>query len=481
MQLAYTATQIRAAEKIALAGAADGVLMSRAARAVADAAYRGLRPPRPGRSAVLLVGGGNNGGDALYAGALLRRRSVAVTAVLADPDRAHAGGLAALRRAGGRVIAAGSARCEHLIGRAEVIIDGLVGIGARPPLKAPLDRLVTLANSSPALRVAVDIPSGIDPDSGRADGAAFHADLTVTIGGIKTGLLLSEHAGQVRLAAIGMDPADYGIGPDIAAITAADLAALLPEPGPRDNKYSQGVTAVVAGSAHYPGAALLAVGGAVRMRPGLVRYIGPQAAAVVARWPEAVLRGDIAEAGQVQAWVVGPGMGVDGAALRKLREVLAAPAPALVDADGLTLLAGAPALLAARRGRVTVLTPHAGEFTRLFPDLDQADRLAATRAAAARSGAIVLLKGHRTVVAAPDGRAHITLSGSPYLATAGSGDVLSGMAGALLATGMDPLTAVALAAHVHGVAGQLAADARDAGAGALLDLIGQVPAAVRPM
>lgn len=472
MKLSYTAAQIRAAEQITLAGAADGVLMSRAARAVADAVYERLRSPRPGRSAVLLVGPGNNGGDALYAGALLRRRSIAVTAVLADPDRAHPGGLAALRRAGGRVLTADSPRCERLIERADVIIDGLVGIGARPPLRPPMDRLVTLAARSPARRVAVDIPSGIDPDTGRADGPAFAADLTLTIGGLKTGLLLADQAGEVRLAPIGMDPAGCGIRPDAAVITAADLPGLVREPGPRDDKYTQGVTAVVAGSARYPGAALLAVGGAVRMRTGLVRYIGPQAGAVVRRWPEAVVPPDIAAAGRVQAWVAGPGMGVDGGALARLRDVLASPAPVLVDADGLTLLAGAPALLAARRDRVTVLTPHAGEFARLFPDLDPADRLASVRAAAARSGAIVLLKGYRTVIAAPDGAARITMTGSPYLATAGSGDVLAGMAGALLATGVDPLDAVAAAAHIHGLAGQLAADTRSAGAGALPDLIG---------
>jgi hydroxyethylthiazole kinase-like uncharacterized protein yjeF len=167
-------------------------------------------------------------------------------------------------------------------------------------------------------------------------------------------------------------------------------------------------------------------------------------------------------------------MGTDGAALSALRDVLATDVPVLVDADALTLLAQAPSLLAdrARRGMTTVLTPHAGEFARLFPDLDpagHAGRIAAVRAAAARCGAVVLLKGHRTVIARPDGEAFVNMSGSPYLATAGSGDVLSGLAGALLSAGLDGLTAAALAAFRHGRAGERAAAVGHAGASALLD------------
>ena len=167
-------------------------------------------------------------------------------------------------------------------------------------------------------------------------------------------------------------------------------------------------------------------------------------------------------------------MGTDGAAFARLREVLDAEEPVLVDADGLTLLAGAPGLLAARvrRGGATVLTPHAGEFARLFPDLDPAQRLASARAAAARSGVTVLLKGHRTVIAAPDGRTAINLTGSGWLATAGSGDVLSGLLGSVLATGLDPFTAAVVAAHVHGRAGERAEASGRAGAQALWDYLG---------
>jgi len=472
----YTAAQIRAAEQVALARVGDPALMARAARAVADAVTARMPSPVPGRRAVLLVGAGNNGGDALYAGATLRRRGMAVTAVLAVPDRAHPGGLAALRRAGGRVVTADHRDVPALLGRADAVLDGLVGLGAKPPLRSPMDRLVEMAARAHGWQIAVDVPSGVDPNTGRVDGPAFRADVTITVGGMKTGLLLAdEFAGEVLLAPIGMDPAQLAPeeGHDAIVVTDSDARTLLPQPTASDDKYSQGVVGIVAGSAQYPGAAILSVGGAVRLRPGLVRYAGPQAAAVLQRWPEVVAADEPREAGRVQAWVVGPGMGTDGAALARLRDVLAGDEPVLVDADGLTLLAQNPALLAdrRRRSRCTVLTPHAGEFARLFGDLDPADRVRSVRAAAVRSGAVVLLKGHRTVVADPSGALAINTSGSPWLATAGSGDVLSGLAGSLLAAGLDPLLAAAVAAHLHGRAGERAAVAGRPGASALLDLL----------
>lgn len=474
MRHTYTTAQIRAAERFHLARTTPGTLMRRAARAVADTVAARMPSPVPGRGAVLLVGAGNNGGDALFAGADLRRRGMAVTALLADPARAHPAGLAALRRAGGRVLAAGSGSVPPpivtLLARADAIVDGLVGLGATPPLRPAAAALVAAANAVDGWRIAVDLPSGIDPDTGCERGAVFRADVTVTFGGMKTGLLFAGAAGLVEVAEIGMVPDSA----DAAVLTDDDAARLTPRPGVADDKFSLGVTGVVAGSARYPGAALLSVGGTVTARPGLVRYAGPCAADVVRRWPEVVAAPDFSQAGRVQAWVAGPGMGTDGAALATLRDVLATDVPVLVDADGLTVLAQAPSLLAgrARRGSTTVLTPHAGEFARLFPDLDPAGpggRLAAVRGAAARCGAVVLLKGHRTTVANPDGDAFVNTSGSPYLATAGSGDVLSGLAGALLSAGLDGLTAAALAAHLHGRAGERAAAAGHAGASALLD------------
>jgi hydroxyethylthiazole kinase-like uncharacterized protein yjeF len=480
---AYTAAQIRAAESIALARLGESVLMSRAARAVADAVLSRLASPVPGRRVALLVGGGNNGGDALYAGALLCRRGCAVTAILAVPDRTHPAGRDALRSAGGRLVTSDEGRVGAVVRSADAVVDGLVGLGSRPPLRAPMDHLVGLAGSAPGWRVAVDLPSGVDADTGRTDGPAFAADLTVTIGAMKTGLLLADDlAGEIRVAPIGMDPGDLtpDAEPDVTALTESDVDALIPEPGADDDKFSSGVVGVTAGSTGYPGAAVLCTGASVYTRPGLVRYAGPQTTAVLARWPEVVAVDDPADAGRVQAWVVGPGMGTDGAALNRLRTVLAADVPVLVDADGLTLLYRTPSLLAERkrRGQVSLLTPHAGEFSRLFPDLDPIDRLTSVRAAAARTGAMVLLKGHRTVIATPDGRAAVNTVTSSWLATAGSGDVLSGVVGSLLAAGLEPLRAAALGAVLHGRAGQRAALAGHPGASALIPMLratGAVP------
>ena len=480
MLSAYTVAQLRSAERVVLSRVGEPTLMTRAAWAVAGAVLDRLPGPRPGRTVVLLVGSGNNGGDALYAGARLRRLGLAVFAVLTDPERAHAGGLSALLAAGGRVTPFADGVVTGLED-ADAIVDGLVGIGARPPLRAAAAALVERANAAVGLRVAVDLPSGVDPDTGRTDGPAFDADVTVSLGAATSGLLLADRTGELVVAGIGMAPGrdvDRQVtgDADLVAFDDADAALRIPAPGAESNKYSSGVLGVVAGSPKYPGAAVLCVGAAVNLRPGLVRFAGPRTDAVLARWPEVVAASSVVEAGQVQAWVVGPGMGTDGQALGRLRDVLDADEPVLVDADGLTLLAHQPWLLAgrARRGRSTVLTPHSGEFSRLFADLDPADRLGSARTAAARSGATVLLKGHRTVVADPSGRTAVNLSGSPALATAGSGDVLSGAIGSLLAAGLDAFTAAAVGAHLHGRAGELAEAAGRPGAQHLWDYLAPV-------
>lgn len=476
----YTAAQIRSAEEYHLTRTPAGALMRHAAWRVAARALEALRSPIPGRRAVLLVGRGNNGGDALFAGVLLRRRGVAVTALCLDAGAAHAQGIAGLRRAGGRVVdlhdrAAAPLRDTaqlHLQG-ADIIIDGVVGIGARPPLRPAAAELVGIANRSTATRLAIDVPSGMHPDTGRYDGPYFRADITVTLGAAKTGLFLAEEQTDIVIEPIGMLPRQEA---DAHLLLASDLAGLLPEPGPSDNKFSQGVTGVAAGSATYPGAALLCVSAAVATRPGLVRYLGPARPTVVRQWPEVIVSSSMDETGTVAAWAVGPGMGTDGGALRRLQEVVAADCPAVVDADGLTLLASNPHLLAARRSRElpTVLIPHTGEFARLFPDIDPAGpdgKLTAARRAAWRSGAVILLKGFRTVIAAPDGAAYVNANGTPHLATAGSGDVLTGVIAALLAAGVAPVQAAALGAFLHGRAGRRSAVDGRAGGSALVDYL----------
>ena len=470
MIYAYAVEQIRAVEKAALARDGDATLMRRASAAVALAVAERTPAPRPGTRVALLVGSGNNGGDALYAGAMLRGRGMAVTAVLLSPDKAHPAGLAALRRAGGRVHGHDDPGVGRLIDDADVIIDGVVGLAATPPLREPAAALIERANAGHALRVAVDLPSGIEPDTGRVSGPAFLADVTVTFGGIKIGLLLADaQTGTIVCDPIGMDMSPCP--PQLVAMTDGAVARLIPRPGPGADKFTGGLVGILAGSPGYPGAPVLCTGGAVRTRPGMVRYAGKQASAVLARWPEVVAADDPAKVGQVQAWVVGPGLGTDGAATSQLRWALSQDVPVLVDADGLTVLAQSPSLLADRKrtGRATVLTPHDREFARVFPDIDLSDRLAAVRAAAKVSGATVLLKGNRTLVASPDGQATVNLTGTSWLATAGSGDVLSGVIGSLLASGLTPLLAAAAGAHLHGRAGQRAEAAGEAGAQALWD------------
>ena len=454
---AYSVEQIRAVEAAALARDGDGTLMRRASHAIALVVAEHTPSPHPGRQVVLLVGSGNNGGDALYAGAFLRARGMRVTAILTDPDKAHQGGLKALHRSRGRLLQHNEPAVDGVIDNADVIIDGLVGLAAHPPLREGAADLVGKANASNALRVAVDLPSGIEPDTGQVRGVAFLADLTVTFGGIKTGLLVAdEQAGTIVSVPIGMEMTDQPA--DLIAMTDGSAQRLLPGPGPGGDKFTGGLVGIVAGSPGYPGAAVLCVGGAVRTRPGLVRYAGAQAAAVLAHWPEVVAAADPADAGKVQAWVIGPGLGTDGPSIALLRWVLNQDVPVLVDADGLTMLAALPSLLSVRRrtGNTTLLTPHDREFARVFPDIDLGDRLGAVRQAAKNSGATVLLKGHRTLIAEPGGQAAVNLTGSPWLATAGSGDVLSGVIGSLLATGLPPLIAAAAGAHLHGRAGERA-------------------------
>ncbi|SOD94025.1 NAD(P)H-hydrate dehydratase [Blastococcus haudaquaticus] len=470
----HTAAEVRSAEEPLLAATPPGALMQRAAAGLASVCVR-LLGRVYGRRVALLVGTGNNGGDALLAGARLAGRGARVTAVLLDPGRAHPDGLAALRRAGGRVVAGNGRSAATLVSRADLVLDGILGIGGRGGLRRDAADLAAAAADGTAVTVAVDVPSGIDADTGAVDGVAFPAMHTVTFGVVKVGLVVGEgrsHAGTVHLV-------DIGLGPHLPSATAfqltdADVAAGLSPPSGDDDKYSQGVVGVVAGSATYPGAGVLCTGAALRTRPGLVRYAGTAADGVRAAWPEAVVTdGRPADAGRVQSWVVGPGMGTGDDARSVLAEVLATDLPVLVDADALTLLAAEPDLVRGREG-ATVLTPHDREFARFGTEPGQ-DRVGAARRLAADLGCVVLLKGEATVVADADGTAFVNATGTPWLATAGTGDVLSGIVGALLAAGLPAAEAAAAGAHLHGRSGQLAAQHGPLLAG---DLVRRLPEAV---
>jgi ADP-dependent NAD(P)H-hydrate dehydratase / NAD(P)H-hydrate epimerase len=484
MRDAYSVSQVRAAEAALFALVPDGALMQRAAAGLASVCA-GLLRDGPGgvygARVVILAGTGDNGGDALYAGERLARRGASVSVVQAGP-RMHPGGAGALLNAGGRVIDVDAARSA--IGSADLIIDGMLGIGGKGGLREPYATLARLAASArDAITVAVDLPSGIDADTGAVAGPAVRADVTVAFGAIKPGLLIDPGAGQAGV----VEFVDIGLGPHLngppaaSAPQAGDIAALLPRPTPESDKYRRGVLGLLTGSDRYTGAAVLATGGAVHGGAGMVRLVTfPGAAAAVRQLHPEVVITELADdpsasssdsgprfpddVGRVQAWAAGSGMGTDDAAARRLAAVLATSLPVLIDADALTLLARHRELLP--RPAPTLITPHAGELGRLLgadPADIEARRLEHARRAADQLGVCVLLKGSTTVIAPPDGHDPVLVNttGTPWLATAGTGDVLAGLAGALLAQGLRPPQAAIAAAYLHGLAARLAARGPD--------------------
>ncbi|WP_265520664.1 bifunctional ADP-dependent NAD(P)H-hydrate dehydratase/NAD(P)H-hydrate epimerase [Oerskovia flava] len=541
---AWSVADVRAAEEPLLAAGVP--LMVRAAFALAtitarDLAHRrsvvapdgGRRDGRvTGARVVALVGAGNNGGDTLFAGAYLARRGVHVEAICTSA-RAHRDGLAALRRAGGTVTELVGAPDEHVdqpasqvplslpesverVLAADAVLDGLVGIGAAGPLRGRArDLVVAVLGALPdhprrPWVVAVDTPSGIGVDDGAVDGPVLPADRTVTFGAAKPGLLLPPAtylAGRGAVVDLGLD---LGSGLDRAAAPAAavvrleagDVAHLWVVPGTSDHKYTRGVVGVVAGTSTFPGAAVLATTAAIRTGAGMVRYLGPDDVArhVLAARPEAV-----PGPGRVQAWVLGPGVpasgdpgaagadgedpGVpdDGGQHDRFRAALSGTdggrVPAVVDA-------GALSLLPERCGPWVVLTPHAGELATLLRTRgEQVDRrgveaepLRWARRAHELTGATVLLKGSATVVVGPG--AVLAQADAPgWSATAGSGDILAGILGTLLAAHHDgvltepdlPARLAAAAALVHGRAAERATPG---GPVAALDVAHAVPAVV---
>jgi hydroxyethylthiazole kinase-like uncharacterized protein yjeF len=504
---AYRVQDVRAAEEAALARTSEGALMQTAAAALAVGCARLLRRSGTGRvtgrRVVLLVGAGNNGGDALWAGSRLAGRGAQVVAVLAG-KQTHVEGLAALRAGGGTVIdtcgdesGPGVTAGHAAVGRADLVVDGLVGLGARPGLREPAAGLVAAIPPGVPV-VAVDLPSGVDPETGELPAAHVRADLTVTFGAAKPCLLLppaSVAAGSVQLVDLGF--AGELPEPLVERLDGADVARRWPVPPPAADKYRRGVLGVVAGSAGYPGAAVLAVSGGLRAGVGMIRYLGPRDVtdAVRAAWPEVV-----AGPGRVQAWVLGPGVAADTGDEQPaaILAALEADEPCLLDAGALTVLVQhlkrerdarvAHAEVPDRSDRL-LLTPHAGELARLLTDLSDGaqpvERADVEREpyryalrAAEQTGATVLLKGATTLVVRPDGRARSQAEAPPWLATAGAGDVLAGIAGALLAGGLSPFDAGAMAALVHGRAAVAASGGGPIVSGDVADHVRPVVAAL---
>ena len=435
MLAAHTVGQIRAAEERLADETGWDALMQRAARGLADALIEAIPV---GEVVVALIGPGNNGGDALFAATHLLGRGVRVDLCLLDADHVHASGLEAALAAGARIVPEPT--------RQRYCIDALFGIGARPGLTGKSAEWADWVADSGAWTAAVDVPSGVDVDGATCAGSHVTADLTVTFGTYKPALLIDPAAsvcGDVVLV-------DIGLGPHLAppAVTALEphdghvLATALPDP--RGHKYSRGVVGIYAGSDAYAGAAHLCVAGAQAGLAGMIRFVGePQLThRVVDRVPE-VVAGD---AGRVQAWVVGPGGDADLAA--RLPQLLADGVPVLFDAAALDHVP------ASFDGDV-LLTPHAGELARMLDterSAVEADPLGHARSAAERWNATVLLKGPRTLIVSPDGQVAVNLTGSPWLGTAGSGDVLAGFIGSLMAAGLAPNDAAALGAFLHGAA-----------------------------
>ena len=460
-----TPDEMAQCDRLAIAGGVAGIeLMERAGRAVADAVAR-----HPlGTRVVVVAGPGNNGGDGFVAARVLAERGYAVRLLLLREACALRGDAARLWRG-----SIENAQPDAVAG-AGVIVDALFGAGLNRVVEGTAVAMIEAMNSCGAPIVAVDLPSGINGASGSVMGVAVKAQESVTFFRRKPGHVLLPgrlHCGNVRVADIGIPASALErVRPQTFANGPALWGSTFPLPRLQAHKYSRGHAVVVSGDLSFTGAARLAARGALRAGAGLVTLASPGAALAVnavatlavmvraADSPDELgrLLGDH----RLNAIALGPGLGV-GANTRALVEVaLDGERAVVLDADALTSFADDPAALfaaiAARPGRQVVLTPHQGEFLRLFNNAKQptenTSKLVLARAAAQRSGAIVLLKGADTIVTAPDGRAAINDNAPPWLATAGSGDVLAGMIAGLLAQHMPAFKAACASAWLHGEA-----------------------------
>jgi len=511
-----TAAEMAAIDRCA--GECHGIsvaeLMERAGRCTAEAAELLLGPVR-GRRVALFCGRGNNGGDGFVAARLLQGRGAAAAVFLVGTpgelrpdarlawDAAQAAGVELTSCADTSTLAATQARvCD-----VDLIVDALLGTGFTPPARDLATMAIRLINSLGIPVLAVDIPSGLAADTGHVTGAAVRATATVTFGYPKPGLLIfpgARHVGRLWLADIGIPPdADTRVAGELQVTTAGDLAPYLTPRDPESHKGTFGHVLLVAGSRGLVGAAALAARGALRAGAGLVTVALP---ASVAPWlfpglPEAMLlplpdemylpdgrdaaATIIEQISHVSALALGPGLARRDGPARLVRDLCAAvELPLLIDADALHALAAAGPQTIFRRGTPAVLTPHPGELSHLIgisTAAVQADRCGAARACAVRFNAVVVLKGSRTVVAPPVGPLWINPTGNPAMATAGMGDVLSGVIAAHLARGMAPLAAALLGVYLHGLAGDLAVAATGPWGILAAEVADRVPAAVHSL
>lgn len=452
-----------------------GWAVARVAAEMAGGAY--------GRRAVVVCGKGNNGGDGLVTARYLERWGMGVTAVLLAPPGSFRDAAAAnfhrYAGAGGRWRRFSSDLLLRELGRADVVIDAVFGTGFRGPPEGDFTRAIELINGSQAGVVSVDIPSGVEGETGAVRGDAVRAAFTVTFGSLKPGLVFhpgAEYAGELEVADIGF-PSDL-VRSDLWLVERHDAAALMTPRAPESHKRASGVVLVLAGSRAMTGAAVLTASSAYRAGGGLVTLAVPEGilpvveaaitettflplpetdagSAAADAWP--LLRERLDD---VHSVAVGPGLSTDPDTVELVRRLVAeSPVPLVLDADGLGAFASRGGELAERRSEA-VLTPHPGEFGRLTGLSSKEvleDRVGHARKAAAEFRCPVLLKGSRTVIARPDGTAFVNPTGGPYLATGGTGDVLTGAIGAFLARGLRPADAAILGAYAHGLAGRMAA------------------------
>ncbi|QEX22378.1 bifunctional NAD(P)H-hydrate repair enzyme [Hypericibacter adhaerens] len=452
--------EMREADRLTIAGGIAGItLMEAAGRAVAR--FVMLRWNR--RPVLVLCGPGNNGGDGYVAARHLKAAGWPVTlAALGTPK---AGSDAALAAADWDSKVAAVA--PSLLETHPLVIDALFGAGLARAPEGPAQEIIAAINRLDLDCVGVDVPSGVDGDSGRVLGEAPRCRATVTFFRLKPGHLLLPGralAGEIHLADIGIHREVLAqIKPRCARNDPALWRALLHRPRLEDHKYKRGHLLVIGGGV-MTGAGRLAARAARRAGAGMVTLVAPpatlpiyaadQPGLITLPLPEPGGLAGLMDSRRISACVIGPGGGVGEGTRDLALAVLATGRPCVLDADGLTSFAGkVETLTAALRGPL-IVTPHDGEFARLFPDLtaDQG-KLARARAAAARLGGIVLFKGADSVIAAPDGRAVINDNAPPDLASAGTGDVLAGICGTLLAQGMPAFEAAAAAVWLHGAAG----------------------------
>ena len=465
-----TTAEMAEADRRAIAGGVAGIsLMENAGRAVAEAVASHCPP---GGRIVVVAGPGNNGGDGFVAARLLAAQGYRVSVMLlGDVARLKGDAAIAARQWTGPVAGADAGG----LAGADMIVDALFGAGLDRPVEGPAKTLIEAMNGQKSAPVvAVDLPSGINGTSGAALGVAVNATQTITFFRKKPGHLLLPgrlHCGATAVVDIGIPGA---VLTAIAPKTFENVPALwrghFPVPQAGGHKYDRGHAVVVSGPSWSTGAARLAARAALRAGAGLVTIASPrEALAVNAADNLAVMVRPVDGADELtkfladrrlNAVAIGPGVGVEETTCARVLAVLGGDRAVVLDADAITSFATAPERLAkalcARSGAATILTPHEGEFLRFFGQLDEetkaGSKLGRARLAASLTGAVIVLKGAGTVIAAPDGRAAISANAPPYLATAGAGDVLTGMATGLLAQGMAAFEAAAAAVWLHGEA-----------------------------